>query len=374
VCKKIHTEKRREDMGDLFEYKCPCCGGAISFNSTAQKMKCPYCGTEFEMETLKAMDEELKAEQPESMEWDMPDGDTFKEDETAHMRVYTCQSCGGEIVGDENLGSSRCPYCDSTIVMKGMFAGDLKPDYVIPFKIDRNAAKEGLGRHLKGKRLLPKVFKDENHIDEIKGLYVPFWMFDSKADANARYDATKVKRWSDARYEYTETSYYSVSRAGNLLFENVPADGSSKMDDDLMESVEPFDFKGAVPFQTAYLAGYLADKYDVTAEENVDRVNARIKKSTEDVFRNTVQGYDTVNTVNCNVRLQGGKVKYVLCPVWILNTTWKGEKYVFAMNGQTGKFVGNLPLDKGAYRRWLFGLTGLYTVIAFLISLLFFVI
>ena len=199
-------------------------------------------------------------------------------------------------------------------------------------------------------------------------------MFDSKADANARYDATRVKRWSDARYEYTETSYYSVSRAGNLLFENVPADGSSKMDDDLMESVEPFDFKGAVPFQTAYLAGYLADKYDVTAEENVDRVNARIKKSTEEVFRNTVQGYDTVNTVNCNVRLQGGKVKYVLCPVWILNTTWKGEKYVFAMNGQTGKFVGNLPLDKGAYRRWLFGLTGLYTVIAFLISLLFFVI
>ena len=338
-------------MGDLFEYKCPCCGGAISFNSTAQKMKCPYCGTEFEMETLKAMDEELKAEQPESMEWDMPDGDTFKEDETAHMRVYTCQSCGGEIVGDENLGSSRCPYCDSTIVMKGMFAGDLKPDYVIPFKIERNAAKEGLGRHLKGKRLLPKVFKDENHIDEIKGLYVPFWMFDSKADANARYDATKVKRWSDARYEYTETSYYSVSRAGNLLFENVPADGSSKMDDDLMESVEPFDFKGAVPFQTAYLAGYLADKYDVTAEENVERVNARIKK-----------------------RLQGGKVKYVLCPVWILNTTWKGEKYVFAMNGQTGKFVGNLPLDKGAYRRWFFGLTGLYTAIAFIISLLFFVI
>ena len=146
------------------------------------------------------------------------------------------------------------------------------------------------------------------------------------------------------------------------------------MDDDLMESVEPFDFKGAVPFQTAYLAGYLADKYDVTAEENVERVNARIKKSTEEVFRNTVQGYDTVNTVNCNVRLQGGKVKYVLCPVWILNTTWKGEKYVFAMNGQTGKFVGNLPLDKGAYRRWLFGLTGLYTAIAFIISLLFFVI
>ena len=361
-------------METLLEYKCPACGGALNFDSTAQKMKCPYCDTELEVEALRELDAALKQEQPSDFTWESQPEGRWSDEETANLRTFICHSCGGEIVGDENLGSSRCPYCDSTIVMKGMFAGDLKPDYVIPFKIDRNAAKEGLGRHLKGKRLLPKVFKDENHIDEIKGLYVPFWMFDSKADANARYDATKVKRWSDARYEYTETSYYSVSRAGNLLFENVPADGSSKMDDDLMESVEPFDFKGAVPFQTAYLAGYLADKYDVTAEENVDRVNARIKKSTEEVFRNTVQGYDTVNTVNCNVRLQGGKVKYVLCPVWILNTTWKGEKYVFAMNGQTGKFVGNLPLDKGAYRRWLFVLTGLYTVIAFLISLLFFVI
>ena len=332
-------------MGDLFEYKCPCCGGAISFNSTAQKMKCPYCGTEFEMETLKAMDEELKAEQPESMEWDMPDGDTFKEDETAHMRVYTCQSCGGEIVGDENLGSSRCPYCDSTIVMKGMFAGDLKPDYVIPFKIDRNAAKEGLGRHLKGKRLLPKVFKDENHIDEIKGLYVPFWMFDSKADANARYDATRVKRWSDARYEYTETSYYSVSRAGNLLFENVPADGSSKMDDDLMESVEPFDFKVAVPFQTAYLAGYLADKYDVSVEDSRERADTRCAGSLLSALERTVSGYTTCNETSRDIHLKRGKVHYALLPVWILNTRWEGKDFLFAMNGQTGKLVGNLPVS-----------------------------
>lgn len=357
-------------MGDLFEYKCPCCGGAITFNSTVQKMKCPYCDAEFDMETLKEMDEELKAEPGENLEWDMPDGDTWQEGETEHMRVYTCQSCGGEIVGDENLASSRCPYCDSTIVMKGNFSGDLKPDYIIPFKVDKNAAKEGLSRHLKGKRLLPKVFKDENHIDEIQGLYVPFWMFDSRAEANARYEATTVKNWEDDRYHYTETRYYSVVRAGNLAFENVPADGSSKMDDDLMESVEPYLFKDAVPFQTAYLAGYLADKYDVTAEQNVDRVNARIKKSTAEVFRSTVQGYNTVNTTYCNIRLIDGKVKYVLCPVWILNTTWKGEKYVFAMNGQTGKFVGNLPLDKAAYKKWLFGLTGLFSILVFVVSLL----
>jgi len=221
--------------------------------------------------------------------------------------------------------------------------------------------------HLKGKRLLPKAFKDENHIDEIKGIYVPFWLFDADADASIRYRATKVRSWSDSNYDYTETKFYSAFRAGNIGFQRVPVDGSSKMADDLMESVEPFYFEDAVSFQTAYLAGYLADKYDVTAEQSIDRANQRIKQSTEDSFANTVKGYTTVTPEYSNIRLSNGKAKYALYPVWILNTTWKEQKFTFAMNGQTGKFVGNLPLDKGAYCRWLFGLTGIFGLISFIV-------
>lgn len=121
-------------------------------------------------------------------------------------------------------------------------------------------------RHYKGKKLLPKIFKKENHIDEIKGVYVPFWLFDADADADIRYKATRVRTWSDSDYDYTETSYYSIGRSGDIGFDRVPVDGSSKMPDDLMESIEPFKFEDAVDFKTAYLAGYLADKYDVTAE------------------------------------------------------------------------------------------------------------
>ena len=73
--------------------------------------------------------------------------------------------------------------------MMGQVSGALKPDYVIPFKIDKKAAKEALQRHYKGKKLLPKIFKKENHIDEIKGVYVPFWLFDADADADIRYKA-----------------------------------------------------------------------------------------------------------------------------------------------------------------------------------------
>ena len=155
-----------------------------------------------------------------------------------------------------------------------------------------------------------------------------------------------------------------------MKFERVPVDGSSKMDDAMMESLEPFNFGDAVDFQTAYLAGYLADKYDVDSNQSKERANKRIKKSTEDVFADTVQGYTTVNAESTSIRLQNGKAKYALYPVWLLNTNWKGEKYTFAMNGQTGKFVGNMPVDKGLYKKYLFGYTSMIGAAIFAITYL----
>lgn len=358
-------------LSTLLEYKCPCCGGAIEFNTSVQKMKCPYCDTEFDMDTLKSYDDELKAAKPESMEWNDDIGGQWQEGEQEGMLVYICESCGGEIVADENTAATSCPFCGNPVVMKCQFSGDLRPDYVIPFKLDKKAAKEALSKHFHGKKLLPKVFKDENHIDEIKGVYVPFWLFNAEADADVTYNATKVRRWSDSRYNYKETSHYLVSRAGNIGFERVPVDGSSKMDDTLMESIEPFNFNDAVDFQTAYLAGYLADKYDVTAEQSKSRANQRIRRSTEDAFRNTVKGYSTVITQNSSVRLSRNTVKYALYPVWILTTSWKENNYIFAMNGQTGKMVGNLPLDKGAFARWFIGVFAGVSVLASILGLLF---
>lgn len=352
------------------QYKCPCCGGEIEFDSATQNMKCPYCDSEFEVESLASYDEVLKEEQSDNMNWETEAGTEWAEGETAGMRVYSCKSCGGEIVADESTAATACPFCDNPIVMMGQFSGALKPDYVIPFKLDKEAAKKALRKHYEGKRLLPKVFKDENHIDEIKGVYVPFWLFDADADAKVRYKATRVRTWSNSNYNYTETSFYSVLRAGNVGFERVPVDGSTKMADDLMESIEPFDFKDAVDFQTAYLSGYLADKYDVDSAQSIDRANERIKRSTEDAFASTVNGYTTVVPEHTSVQLQNGKAKYALYPVWLLNTTWQGKKYTFAMNGQTGKLVGDLPLDKAAYKKWLFGLTGVLGAAALGISYL----
>ena len=347
---------------------CPACKAELDCNPSAKEASCPSCGAEFEMEALMSYAAQKAEKKQDSMNWDTQAGGQWQQGETEGLRVYGCKTCGGEIVADETTGATQCPYCGNPVVMTGHFAGTLKPDLVIPFKVDKKAAIAALQNHYKGKRLLPKVFKDQNHIEEVKGLYVPVWLFDADADASVEYEATKIRTWSDSEYNYTETRHYAVIRGGGIGFENVPVDGSTKMDDALMESIEPFDISGAVPFQAAYLPGYLADKYDVDADTSISRANERIKHSTEEAFRATVQGYTSVTPVESNINLQNGRARYALFPVWILNTDWMGKKFTFAINGQTGKIAGDLPLDKAAFWKYMLGVTAAVTAAAFAIS------
>lgn len=254
--------------------------------------------------------------------------------------------------------------------VKGRFSGDLKPDYVIPFRLTKEDAIKALSKHV-NKKLVPKIFKDKNHIDQIRGMYVPFWLFDADTEAHIQYKGTKVRHWSDSDYDYTETKYYLVGRGGNVGFTNVPVDGSSQMPDDLMESIEPFNFDEAVDFQTAYLAGYLADKYDVTKENSINRANQRIKYTTEQLFRETAREYSSLMTQSSSVQFQNGTSKYALYPVWILNTSWNGQNFLFAMNGQTGKMVGDLPIDWGAFWRNFAIIAGSIAAVIIIIGLLY---
>ncbi|MBQ9413761.1 MAG: hypothetical protein IJU16_01395 [Clostridia bacterium] len=356
-------------MAQTMQYKCPCCDGKIEFDSGIQQMKCPYCDTTFDVETLKSRDAALNEQAPEEeLKLDAAVGGEWGADEAEQMVTFTCQSCGGELITDNTTAATSCPFCGNPVMLMSRMSGTLRPDYVIPFKLDKAAAKAGLMKHLEGKRLLPKVFKDQNHLDEIKGVYVPFWLFDADADADMRYRATQVRTWSDSKYIYTERKVYIATRVGKIGYQHVPVDGSEKMADDLMESIEPFDFSQAVDFQTAYLSGFLADRYDVTAEASVDRANARMRRSVEQSFAETVQGYSSVETESANVHLKNAQAKYALYPVWLLNTTWNGKQYTFAMNGQTGKFVGDLPMDKAAYWRWFGIIAGAVTAAGMLIT------
>ena len=332
-------------MASINTFECPRCGGAMEFDSSIQKISCPYCGT-----AMSAKEYEESAEPSGGLQYDT--GAKWSLDEQKGMKVYSCSSCGGEIIAESTTAASSCPFCGNKLYIKEQLSGDFRPDCIIPFALDKKAAIEAYRRHISGRKFLPKVFKKQNHIDEIKGIYVPFWIFDVDAKADIRYKGEKNRVFSSGDTEYTETTEYNISRSGSISFEHIPTDASLKMDDALMESLEPFDFSGAVPFKTAYLAAYMADRYDVDEKRRLKRAKERIRKSAEDVFRETVTGYDAVFLSESKVNILNSCAEYALYPVWILNTSWKGEKFTFAMNGQTGKIVGNLPVDKTKYLTW----------------------
>lgn len=356
-------------MAGLEQFKCPACGGSVEFDVGTQKMKCPYCDSEFDIEAIKEMNSEESSQHDDSISWESAGGQ-WQEGETEGMRVYTCESCAGEIIGDENLGSTTCPYCGNRVVMTGQFTGALKPDYVIPFKFDKKQAMRNFESFVNKRKYVPKRFKSDKHIEEIKGVYVPFWLFDGDADGDMSFNAEKFKTWTEGDYEYTETEHYNVTRSGNVSFNNIPVDGSEKLADDLMESIEPFHFNEAVDFETAYLAGYLADKYDVDEAASESRANERIKYSVEEALGDTVKGYSRVNGRSSSITIKGGKAKYALYPVWLLSATYNGNAYTFAMNGQTGKFAGDLPVDNKGLCKYFGVMTLIWTAVIYGGSLL----
>ena len=328
------------------EYKCPNCGASLKFDAKSQKVVCEFCGSEFDPQQLKKYNEELSQKPQEKMEWEETT-EEFSAEESASLNVYTCNSCGGEIYADENTSATTCPYCGNPVILKGRLQGALKPDFVIPFKNTNDDLVPIMSKYLKKKIFLPGKFKTENKIKEIKGLYVPFWIHDADVDGTVRWKGYTESSWVSGDYRYTEKKYYSIIRAGQIGFDHIPVDGSKKMPDQLMESIEPFDFKGALKFEPSYLTGYLSDKYDVNKEEVFPRANQRIKEGTIDQFATTIsRSYRGLSVENTNLSLYNTHVDYALYPVWLMSTQYKEKNFLFAMNGQTGKMTGNLPCAK----------------------------
>lgn len=335
-------------MEKIQTFTCPGCGAKLEFNAAGQNLKCPYCDTEIAIDAVSPEEGEAS-----SGLWEPMSAGEWKESEIQGMRVYACSACGGEIIADETAGAANCPYCGNQVVMKEQFSGDLKPDFIIPFKYDKNAAREAYRKHLTGKKFLPGFFKSNAHIDEIKGIYVPFWLYDADIEMEAIYTGERDRVYTEGDYECREIEQYRLDRQGSMQYVHVPVDGSSKIDHVLMESIEPYDKKELTEFKTAYLAGYMADRYDIPQEKCIERATERMKKSTEEAFRSSCSGYDRVNVEHSSFSIRKSRYWYALYPVWLLNTTWKGEKYTFAMNGQTGQMVGDLPADNGAFYKYV---------------------
>ena len=371
----------------ITNYKCPACTAPLHFVGASGKLECDFCGSKYDVAEIEALyaDKEAKAVEAakqadtkaeqnrkkmadmEADGWDTSGLNSDWGKDADGMKAYSCPSCGAELICDETTAATSCPYCGNPTVVPGQFSGALKPDYVIPFRLSKEDAVAALKNHYKGKPFLPKAFTNGNHIQEIQGVYVPFWMFDGMAEGSADYEGLITHVYETGDTEVTETQHFDVRRGGSIAFEKVPVDASSKMPDDHMDSIEPYDYADLKPFSTAYLPGFLADKYDVSVADSRDRADSRCAASLEMALRRTADQYDVCIPLNQNIRLKRGKVHYALLPVWMLHTKWNGKDFLFAMNGQTGKLVGDLPTDMGKFWTTFAAITAPVTALAALL-------
>ena len=347
-------------MNEIQGYKCPCCSAPLLFEAQSQNLHCNSCGNDFSVETMQQLGEANAIEQkPSKYDWDSYEPRDYTEEDMANLSGYSCPSCGAEITGDATLGATMCPYCGNATIIQQQFSGTLMPDYLIPFRIDKKTAMQKFEEACLKAPFLPNEFKDQRKIQEMAGIYIPFWMFDCDCNADISYHGERMQAWSDAKYNYVKTDFYKLLRSGSISFANIPVDGSQKAEDDYMDAIEPFDYNDAVNFNTAYLSGFLADKYDVSAEESIERANTRVKNSTEAAFKETTSGYAGVITEHSSINFSNGKIRYSLLPVWMLNIKYQDQMYKYAINGQTGKVVGKYPVSKK--KKWWF-FTKVYAV------------
>ena len=349
-------------------YQCPACTGPLHFDSTTGKLVCDYCGSAYEVADIEAQyaqkqqkadaaaaSDEKKAAARRAKAAD--ENPVWSEAEASGLSSYSCTTCGAELVCDATTAATTCPYCGNPTVLGGKLSGKLKPEYILPFKMDKNAAIAQLTKYYKGKAFLPKAFKSQNHIAEIQGVYVPFWLFDAEADARGSYDGQVSESHREGDYRVTTTQHYDVRREGTATFARVPVDGSSKMPDEHMDSIEPFDYSELKPFSTAYLPGFLADRYDEDDKKCAARALGRMKHSAEAALHGTLGGYTSIQTLSEQIDPRTLEPHYALLPVWMLHTRWKEQDFLFAMNGQTGKLIGDLPVDKGRVAAWFAGIS-----------------
>ena len=344
-------------MDNTLDHKCPKCDASLKFNPKSQSWICEYCKSEFNIDDL------IKYENSTNKILN-------KISDKVNIKTYTCKNCGAEVMVDENTSATSCIYCKNTVILKNKLQDEFNPDYVIPFKNTKEDAITAFKNLRKGRILIPKEFISEKNISEMSGIYIPFWLYNYNASGEIEAICENEREWSDSEYEYKEVETYNETRKGNMKFKYIPVDGSVKFQNDIMNSIEPYNYDDLKNFNYSYLSGFLAQKYDVSLKEAEIDASKRATNTFISVLKSDIHFYDSVSVINHNIELKKTNSYYCLLPVWMLNIKYKDKIYTFAMNGQTGKLIGNIPIDvKKAIFLWV-GITFSITIILFLFILL----
>ncbi|MDE5582899.1 MAG: hypothetical protein K2J08_04265 [Ruminococcus sp.] len=343
------------------EYKCPNCSAGLTFMPETQKFGCEYCSSEFEVAYIQQL---YADEENATGTVDTAEIQDFEE----HTNLYHCASCGADIMADDEQTALFCYYCHNPVILSGKLTGEYKPDKIIGFKLTREQAENRFKEWVKKRWFVPKDFKTDEQLEKMTGLYVPFWTADCDMKADVEAIGKKIRTWTSGDYKYTNTKEYAIARKADIITEGIPADGESKIEDLLMESIEPFDYDDLKDFSMSYFSGFFADKFDMGKADVFPRIKQRATQAGKKVIDSSIFGYDSVIYSHENYRILGTKWQHIMLPVWFMTYRYKDKVYEFAVNGQTGKLAGTPPLDSAKLALFSSAIGLAVTAVSFLIG------
>ncbi len=327
---------------DSVEYKCPNCDADLKFNPDTQKLDCEYCFSSFTVDEIK----QICANAENSIPSNSQPTPQAQEEFSEHTNLYHCASCGAEIMADDQQTALFCYYCHNPVILSGKMSGQYRPSKVIGFKLNREKAEQIFQNWIGARMFVPSDFKSSQQLEKLTGLYVPFWLADCYTSADYHALGKQTRSWTSGNYRYTETKEYDVIRRADIVSKGIPADGESKIEDALMEAIEPYDYSELKNFSMSYLSGFYADKYDVDKGQVFPRIRERSNNASKEYIRQSLGSYSSMTVHNENYNIQRTDWNYMLLPVWFMTYKYKDKVYEFAMNGQTGKIAGTPPLSK----------------------------
>lgn len=344
--------------------KCPSCGANMIFNPRADGLVCSSCGSVYDPKTLD-MQWSMGVTNPEQ-EYGIDD--VLSDDDQGRVEIV-CNSCGAQIVAEKNTSSTFCAFCGSPALITRRLTREFRPDNIIPFEIDRNAAVDLFKKHCEGIAHLPRDFTSARTLKKITGLYVPTWLISctvranvtGKGHENAGYDRAKEEGRAKGRAMMAsgknssepvilnDCDGYDVKGTVAFRLNDVPFDGERKIANRIMEAAEPYDYSRMVPFSGAYLQGFYAEKYDMQPKDMNDSIVRRFDKYTMQICEMIDFGYKSFKVTEHDPapRFTHFTIKYCMLPVWFLHYEYNGRKYQYVINGQTGKVSGEFPYAKG---------------------------
>lgn len=357
----------------VLTHKCPNCGGPLLFEPKNQKFHCEYCGSTFtEQEVTEFEAKQADAAITDNLSTTSVSTDSNEnDDKTEEVGIFLCPSCGAEIVTDATTASTWCYYCHNPVVLTSRLSGQFLPEKILPFQIERDDAEAKFLDWVGKKLFVPKAFFNKKQIQNLSGVYFPYWAVDADLSGEMSADATNLRVWIAGDIEYTEHSQYAIARAGDSSFKDLIKNALQKnLADKMVGSVQPFDMGAAIPFKNQYLSGFLTEKRDIEFTDMKENVEQEFRQYADRLMESTISGYSSISNVRSQQQIQKLDEDYVLLPIWLVTyrETGNDKLFYYAMNGQTGKVAGVLPIDKTKLWIWAIGLCVLILILGILVG------